>query len=247
MNYDFDLHIHTFRSPCGHDEMLPLDIVCLAVERGMHTIGITDHWYPTTDPKNLDDIRTEIADAQKTLGTSLRVRFGCEAEVMSPGVTSGSAELAEKLDFVMLGATHFVNRPMTVLPPGDDEFHGKYFIEMFKFSVSQPWADVIAHPFHIMTGVCSTDIFQHISDAELLPAIEIAKENNVAMEISRRVFTTPEQYAFSTRFLRLCKKSGLKFTLGSDAHQLQDLAQIHLLKPVVEELQLTEKDFWMPQ
>lgn len=38
-----DLHIHTVLSPCGDLEMSPARIVSVAVERGLHILGITDH------------------------------------------------------------------------------------------------------------------------------------------------------------------------------------------------------------
>jgi len=247
MNFDFDLHIHTHHSPCGKDEMVPSEIVRLAAERGMKRIAITDHWYPNSQMSDIDDTREAIAEAQQRLGTNLKVSFGCEAEIMSPGVTSGSSELAEQFDFVMVGATHFTNKPMTMLPDGDDEFRARYFLEMFTFGVSQPWVDVMAHPFNIMSNVCSVGIFEYLSDNLLIPAIEVARRNDVAMEISRRVFTSTEQYKFLINFYGLCKEAGVKFTLGSDAHELKDLARVSLLRPVISELRLTRDDFWLPR
>jgi histidinol phosphatase-like PHP family hydrolase len=226
--------------------MLPLDIVRVAAERGMQTIAFTDHWYPSSDIAIIDGTRAAVSDAQRQLGTSLKVFYGCEAEIMSPGATSASAELAKRLDFVMVAATYFCNKPMTVLPDGDDDFHARYFLRMFEFGVSLPWVSVMAHPFNNMHGFCSNNIFKIITDSDLIPGIEAAAENAVAMEISRRMFASQEQYRFLINFYGLCRKSGVKFTLGSDAHRLKDVAQIHLLQPVIEELGLAEEDFWRP-
>lgn len=246
MKLDFDLHVHTFHSPCGKAEMLPSDIIRVAAERGLSRLAITDHWYPTTDTGIIADVRMAVSEAQERLGTSIQVFYGCEAEVMSPGSTAGSAELADMLDFVMVGATHFVNKPMTILPEGDDEFRARYFLEMFDHGVSHSWVNVMAHPFFVFPSICSASILEHLKDSDLLPAIERAKENNVAMEISRRVLVSPEQEQFSMRFLRLCKRVGLKFTCGSDAHQLKDLGQMHLLEPIINDLELTDADIWIP-
>ncbi|MHB0913211.1 MAG: PHP domain-containing protein [Armatimonadota bacterium] len=239
---DLDLHVHTCHSPCGWDEMLPETVLRLAAERGIRRMAITDHYYPDTDPADLEAVRAAVA---RTAGAP-EVYFGCEAEVMAPGVTAGSPELAEKLDFVMVGATHFQNKGMTDLPPGDDEFHADYYLKMFEYGVSLPWANVMAHPFYVVKEVCSPGILKHLSDARLLPAIELARENNVAMEISRRILATPEQTEFSTRFLRLCKRVGTEFTLGSDAHCLEDLGKVSLVAPIVSELGLAPSDFYVP-
>jgi PHP family Zn ribbon phosphoesterase len=41
--YKADLHIHTLLSPCADLEMTPANIIKIAIERGLHIIGITDH------------------------------------------------------------------------------------------------------------------------------------------------------------------------------------------------------------
>jgi len=248
MNLDFDLHVHTFHSPCGESEMLPAEIVRTAAERGITRLGMTDHFYPFTDPAIFDEIRSAVKDARSVADGSLEVLFGCEAEIMAPGRTAGSPRLAERLDFVMAGATHFQNAGITDLPRDakDDRAIAEHYLKMFEYAVSLPWMDVVAHPFFVMPGVCPVEALDTLSDGELLSGLEMAKENKVAMEISRRVFW-PGQIGFSMRFYRLCKKVGLKFTVGSDAHRLEDVGDVHILEPVFTELGLTEKDFWLPR
>lgn len=246
MKLDFDLHTHTYHSPCAHEEMIPAEMLHLAAQRGIRGMAITDHWYTFTDLAELEEVRLAVEEARKKTRGLPRVFFGCEAEIMSPGETAGSLELADRLDFVMVAATHFQNRGVTDLPPGDDESHARYFLEMFLYGVGLAWADVIAHPFFVVPGVCPTDVLTHIRDADLLPALELAKENHVAMEISRRIFTTPGQLPFSMHFYELCARVGVKFTCGSDAHQLKDLGQMYMLEPVISHLGLTKKDFWLP-
>lgn len=43
INLSYDLHIHSCLSPCGSDEMLPSDIVGMAVVKGLDVIAVTDH------------------------------------------------------------------------------------------------------------------------------------------------------------------------------------------------------------
>lgn len=248
MNLDFDLHVHTFHSPCGQAEMRPAEIVNLAAQRGIVRLGISDHFYPFTDPGIFDEIRAAVDDARSLRNGSLEVYFGCEAEIMSPGRTAGSPELAENLDFVMAGATHFQNEGMTELPPASDDYAiAQHYLKMFEYAVSLPWVDTVAHPFFVVPGVCSVEVLDLIQDFDLLPALELAKENEVAMEISPRAFHRPEQLRFSLRFYPLCKKAGLKFTIGSDAHRLDDVGNVPILQPLITELGLTEKDIWLPE
>lgn len=150
MKLEFDLHIHTYHSPCGREEMTPAEIVRTAVKRGITRLALTDHFYTFTDRSIFEKIRADVARVKEELEESPKVYFGCEAEVMSPGRTAGSQELAEILDFVMVGATHFQNIGITDLPKTNDErYIGKYYLRMFEYAVSLPWVKVVAHPFYV--------------------------------------------------------------------------------------------------
>lgn len=228
--------------------MLPRDIVKTAVERGITHLAITDHFYSFTDPSTLDQMRTDFHHACRHLNGSLKVFFGCEVEIMGPGRTAGAPDLAEKLDFVMAGATHFQNTGITEFPVLPDDYaRARYILENFQYAVSLPWVDSIAHPFFVPPSVCSGEVVNLLTDSELLPALELAKENDAAMEISRRVYHTPEQTVFARRFYSLCKRVGLQFTIGSDAHQLVDIGNVRVLEPFIAELGLAEKDFRLPE
>lgn len=247
MNFDTDLHIHTYHSPCGRDEMLPGDILRIAAERGMRHVGITDHLYTFTNLADFDAVREEFAEAVEVTQNAPRISFGCEVEIMAPGRTAGSEEIARRFDFVMIAATHFGGVPDTSLPDTTDLREiADYYVRMFEYAVTLPWANVLAHPFFVRPDVCTPDILPLISDAQLLPGIEMARENNIAMEISRRVFATPQQREFLSRYYRLCKRVGLKFTTGSDAHTLGDVGNVGILREVVGELGLAGSHFWRP-
>ena len=245
MNLDIDLHTHTHHSPCGQAEMLPAEIVRTAARKGITRLAITDHFYEFTDRGIFDDIRESVETVRRSIPNVPEVFFGCEAEVMAPGRTAGSQELADGLDFVMAGTTHFQNTGVTDLPPGDDESHAFHFLRVFEYAVGLPWVDVIAHPFFVVPSVCSVEILDHLRDSDLLPAIEKAKENDVAMEISRRALW-PGQTPFSLNFYKLCKQVGLKFTIGSDAHRLEDVGSVRVLRPFLSELGLSDADLWLP-
>jgi histidinol phosphatase-like PHP family hydrolase len=245
MNLDIDLHTHTYHSPCGQAEMLPGEIVRAAARKGIAWLAITDHFYEFTDRGIFDNIRASVAPVLRSTQGAPQVFFGCEAEVMAPGRTAGSQELADSLDFVMAATTHFQNTGITELPDGDDEFRAFHYLRNFEYAVSLPWVDVIAHPFFVVPSVCSVEILDHLQDSDLLPAIERAKENSVAMEISRRALW-PGQTPFSLNFYKLCKQVGLKFTIGSDAHRLEDVGNVTILEPFLDELGITEADIWLP-
>lgn len=243
---DFDLHIHTFHSPCGQDEMQPTDIIRAAVGRGITRLGITDHFYPFSDPGMFDDVRRRIRDACSTMADPPRVFLGCEAEIMSPGRTMGSAELAERLDYVMVAFTHFQNIGITDPPPtGSLRETAEYYLRMFEYAVSLKWAHTVAHPFLVIPDVCSPELLDHIDESDVMPHLETARENGVAMEMSPRALF-PWQREFSLRFYRWCKEAGVKFTIGSDAHSLDRVGDVRVLRPLITSLGLSAVDFSLP-
>lgn len=244
LQLDFDLHVHTFHSPCCEEEMLPEVILDTAARRGIRRLGLTDHFYPFTNPGIFDEIRRDCAKA--SVNGVPEVLFGCEAEIMAPGKTSVGPELAEKLDFVMVAATHFQNAGIVEPPPADDdESIARHYLEMLTYAVGLPYADTVAHPFFVVPGVFPETSVAVLRDSDILPTLELARENGVAMEISPRALF-PAQLDFSLRFYRLCKKVGVKFTLGSDAHRLEAVGRLDVLRPIVHELRLSRKDFWLP-
>ena len=227
--------------------MVPAEIIRVAMERGIVHIGILDHFYPFTNLACLDEVRSAVSDALASMSNPPRVYLGIEAEVMAPGKTTATSELAEKLDFIMLGATHFQNKGITEpLPNGTDREIAEYFLKMFEYAVSIPFADVIAHPFHVVPDVAPVRILETLTEKDILPALELAKENDIAMEISHRALT-PGQLEFSRWFYPLCKRVGLKFSIGSDAHTLNRVGYVEVLKPLLVEARITEQDLWLPQ
>lgn len=247
MIFDTDLHVHTHLSPCGQDEMVPAEILRTAAERGIAKLAITDHLYAFTDLSAFDEIRSEFEEVKTRLDSSVEVYFGCEAEIMAPGQTAGSPELTERMDFVMAGATHFHNKGITDFPEGmDDRETALYILRTFEYAAGLAWIDVIAHPFFVVPRVCSGEVVGLLTNSELIPALELARDNNVALEISRRIFHTPEQLQFSKRFYSLCKEVGLKLTMGSDAHRLEDVGNVRLLKPFIDDLGFSDGDVWRP-
>ena len=227
--------------------MRPADILRVAAERGIARVGITDHFYPFSDPGMFADVRSAIAELRSSANAVPEVFLGCEAEIMAPGRTMCSPDLAERLDFVMVAATHFQNKGVTELPPTKDERAlAEYYLKMFEYAVSLPWADTVAHPFLVVPDACSPRILEYILDSDVLPLLEPARENNVAMEISPRALF-PWQKKFSLHLYELCKKVGLKFSLGSDAHSLERVGDVQVLRPLITRLGLTRKDFWLPQ
>lgn len=236
-----DLHVHTYFSPCGWDEMVPDAILETAKSRGIKYLGISDHLHANTDIDRLLSLRAEFNNTN-----GINFFFGCEADIDAVGDTPITPEIASRLDYVLLGPTHFMHGFGKQLSTNDPDVVAGYMLELFAYSVRLDFADVVAHPFMVApNGRYSTLSQDLLTNDRLTPSLELAKENNIAMEISRRAFL-PGQEEFYLRFYKLCKKIGLKFSIGNDAHKLADLGRTDLLEPIIREVDITERDIWLP-
>lgn len=240
-----DFHVHTRHSPCALPEMLPGSIISRAMERGVRYLGLIDHIFAFTDPSILDSTREEC----RASDGGPELFFGCEADVLSVGRTTVTQEMIDTLDYIMVAANHFTTdiSKMVDMPDSDDPVAiGRHFLKMFNYAATLDYADVIVHPFFVMQGPFDPSVIYTLKEEDLIPGIEAAAANNIAIEISRRSIT-PDHIEFLTPFYRLCKQAGIKFSIGTDSHRLEDVGRTDLLTPLIQELGLRDDDFWIPR
>ncbi|MBI2844584.1 MAG: PHP domain-containing protein [Armatimonadetes bacterium] len=236
-----DVHVHTRLSPCGLEEMTPEAVLQAAADHGIEYLGISDHMHPFTDISILDRNRREFGSSFGTMD----IYIGCEGEVLSVGRTSISEEVIEKCDYIILAANHFTESYISQPLGSGREEVARHFLDMLMYAVSLEFVDVIAHPLFVMP-----DTYDPLSPAllttnDLKPVVDLAAKNRIAIEISRRALA-PEQRPCMLGFYRLCRDAGLKFSIGSDAHRLNDVGRIYLVGPLITELGLTDDDIWLP-
>ena len=222
--------------------MIPAAVIQAAAGLGIEHLAFTDHIHDYTDLSILDDVRKEIS----SIDAPMKVYLGCEADIIAVGKGLVTPELISKTDFVMASANHFADPTISQPVSSDMKDVARHFLEMFTYAVSLKDIDVIAHPFFVVPN--SYDILAPslLTEKELAPAIELAVKNNIAMEISRRALSK-KQTPFLLSFYRLCKEAGLKFSIGSDAHSLTDVGKTVRIKPLIDELGLSDKNIWLPE
>lgn len=218
------------------------EIVAMCEEIGIRYLGISDHLYAGVDPWFLAHTRRE-ADS---ISTDVRLFVGCEADILAVGEHTVADWMISDLDYIMVAANHF--HDARVAQPRDSSPVGvaRHFLEMFRYACTLEFADIIAHPLVVYPRTFDYGCINLLSDKELTEAIGLAGENHIAMEISPKSLMR-EQIDFRMRFYRLCKQVGVRFSIGSDAHSLSNVGNVHALVPVVRELELTDDDIWLPR
>jgi len=218
------------------------DIVEAAAGRGIRYLGITDHIHPFTAPDILRRTRVELDSVEKPI----EVFLGCEVDVVEVGKHLLTDDLRRTADFVAIAANHFhtgwVAQPEDLSPRGV----GWHFLEMFRYACSLEFADVIVHPMVVFPGTFDPTCLDVLTDDELSGAIDVAKANSVAMEISPRALARDQMF-FRMRFYSLCKEAGLRFSIGTDSHRLASVGRTDVLAPIISELKLEDDDIWIPR
>ena len=236
-----DFHIHTHLSECARREMRLPAILDVCARRGIKYLGITDHVSLSTDPDLLDAASRELAELDKPMN----VYLGCEADILAVGKHVVTDQMKSTLDFIAVAANHFhvtcVSQPQDSTPWA----FAQHCLDMFAYACSLEFVDVIVHPMCEVSGECDPASFDLLSDDDMMMPLAQAKRNRIAMEISPRALS-PGDKRFRLRFYRLCKRVGLKFAFGSDAHSLQQAGQTRILADLADKIGITDGDVWLP-
>lgn len=120
-------------------------------------------------------------------------------------------------------------------------------LRYFCRAIESEIVDIIAHPFlNLYNALGNLDeIVAQMSDNEIIRVLEIAKKNNVAVDINSGLFSENQWWSSDTqmRFYKLCKEIGVKISPASDAHSLAGIGLTGLLKPWIEKIGFDDNDF----
>jgi len=236
-----DFHVHTHYSKCARREMTIAAIVRAAGERGITRLGLSDHIDPYVDSAILSLAAKELAAVE----SSVDVMIGCEGEILGVGCHCVTDDVRESVDFIAVAANH-LHDSCVAQPEADDLVTvGKHYLKLFAYACTLDFADYIAHPMFVYPRTYDPSCLDLIPDDELIGPLEMARDNGIAMEISPRALASDQMF-FRMRFYALCKKIGLKFSIGSDAHCLENLGRLRALLPIARQLELSDSDIWLP-
>jgi len=250
---DYDIHLHTWLSPCGaKDESLSsvAAYAATAKEFGLTTIGISDHfalenaWTPTwllnSGPAIIHEARRLAAQV-----VGMRVLVGCEADLIKPGVVTIDAEFARKVDFVLLSPTHFDQKEIAKEAGATPKTAAEYMVRFTEAAVQLPFVDVMAHPFAVPEERLGSPeaYMQHVDDAAIARISCLAAANSIAFELNGRIAAMPLYRSVMRRFFHIAKSEGVKFTIGSDSHQITSMIRLAAIEVYARELELVRGDF----
>jgi histidinol phosphatase-like PHP family hydrolase len=241
-----DLHVHTTMSD---GDLTLAEVVALARERGVR-VGIADH----VSTRNM----RRFVSSHEALGRYL--------DAIEAAPVYRSAEFcwcdtlwAEIPDEVMgrfdyrVGSNHGFVLPDGIMaspwwvrmpPPWDaqPERLMDAFVENLCSMVRTMPIEIAAHSTLIPPAMLSLEADVHAwwTDEREDRYVEALRESGVALEISNR-YRLPHG-----RLLRKAREAGVRFTLGSDGHNAQQLARLDWAVRAAREAGVTDADLFVP-
>lgn len=237
-----DFHLHTNASDAA-ENCTVANIVRVAEGLGFEELGFTDHAYARSGPHRGMDVQRDgkwldgylaTCEEIRSTSSSMKLYVGWEVDYFDGGTYSFiPEEHLQGLDYVLL-AFHFFGhmkeKPLKEL--------ADFMVGIYKEMAAEPYAHIIAHPFylggsHELHGA----VLREISDAQFGEVFETMKSNGKAAEITAYQFSAESRdVAQSKRMYSIARETGVKFTLDSDAHSLDQLGGGYRALNVLREL-----------
>ena len=243
-----DFHIHT-RASDGAENCTPASIAEVAEGLGLKELGFTDHayacgegalGYPHKNGRYLEEYLRVCREIRET-DSPLSLYVSWEVDYFDGGSYSFDPdEHLEDLDYVLL-AYHYYGHIQGESP----EALADHFVRIYMEMAQESYANIIAHPFYVdPPPERHGEVLRQISDAQFEETFGAMKEAGKAAEVTGYQFSANlRDVEQSKRMYTVAKRTGVKFTLNSDAHTLADvgggLRAVHVLR----ELGFTEDDF----
>jgi len=248
-----DLHIHSNLS----DGLNPIeDVLRDGQAMDLEIMAVTDH-YASLIKNGLDHYIDKIAKLRQNY--SPKVLIGIETQMVNQkGEIRLTPKERKKLDIVLVelmgGLVFDPNDPLWVRERSSKDKLIETVFASYINICQNPLIDVIAHPFNL--GRREAAYFFTLDDIPSSLLNELAQnmaKHKKAFEISSQFYywyprikveKVTSSYA---RIIRLLGEKGVKFSVGTDAHSVGTIGNLHWAKKVINEAGLSQnwKDWFI--
>ena len=255
---DNDLHIHSNISSCSNDEeQTPKRILQYAIENGLKTVCLTDHfWDETVEGASDWYAKQDYAHISKAKplpkAEGVRFLFGCETELNRDFTVGISPEKYDKFDFIIIPTTHFHMKGYTLTEEECEapENRAKAWVKRLDAVLDM---DLPFHKVglaHLTCGLIAPtreeyrEVLKLIPETDMKRLFQKAAKLGVGIELNAGDFKfSQEETELVLPIYRTAKACGCKFYFGSDAHSVESLNTAkERFERAVLLLELTEED-----
>lgn len=264
MSFYHDFHVHTVYSNDTSKKATVENYVAKAKELGLKKLGFAEHFwddtiagaFPFYVPLTFQHVSQLRQDLEAFRDQGIELFFGCEVEYDPAHKAPALSEaVAEQFDFVIVPNSHS-HETMPKEYYEDKRKHADFILDAFWNILRSPvsrYVHGVAHPFSLVRSPYPCDdLIELVSDSQFADLFGCAAEKGVALEVNigslmgglRQKGLTLETAGESQliRMLRLGKKAGCKFFIGSDAHATSHLENHQHEDAFIDLLALTEED-----
>lgn len=252
MSVDYHIHLEEddWPGPCRYDVHRIGEYVNIARVRGLQEIGISEHchrfrefkpvmnhllepepavgafWLPDQFKESLDDY---VLAVERAKAAGLPVKLGIEVDYL-PGFEEQIKAILSPYPWdYIIGSVHFLDRwaidvdPTLGWPEMDVNQAYIMYFDHLEAAIGSGLFDIVAHPDLIKK-------FGYRPSFDLMPLYRnlsrLLQSAGVAMELSSAGWRKPigEQYP-AAELIALCLQAGVPLTLGSDAHNPNDVGR----------------------
>lgn len=226
-----DYHIHTAMSGDAKGKLE--DFIRTARFRGLAEIGVTDHFHPGEPEYSMsyEELKEYVSRVQLLREIEgFPVKLGIEVDFI-PSLQNEIKKIAgeKHFDYIM-GSVHFIDgwgfdnsKYISQYQKWDiDELYGTYF-SLVQQCAKSGYFNIIGHvdvmkKFGYKPEQDMTDVF--------LATVEVLEECQVCVEVNTSGLMMPCREIYpSKEFLEMCFDRGIPITLGSDAHEPEDVGR----------------------
>jgi DNA polymerase (family 10) len=197
-----DYHIHSTWSD-GKSSIE--EIVNFAISQDLEEIAITDHSQSLKIAKGLsiNDLlkRNKEIDILRVKYPMIKILKGSEVDIKSDGSLDYPDEILDQLDFVIASIHTNTQKDVT---------------ETYVKAIQTGKVHTIGH----IIGRIINEREGHLVDVETV--LQACKQNNVAIELNCQ----PNRLDANEMILKRCKSLGVKISLGSDAHEKNQIIYV---------------------
>lgn len=247
-----DYHIHTVYSGHSSADMTVRNIIETAELRNLKSIVILEHaFYSLMGKVTLEQIKKEV----QTLETKIKVLIGIEIDpdYKRKGHLVFEDFNRENIDVILVG-THTIPyigkgwcESLSLTKKEKEIIYHKWF-EITENVIENSPIDILAHPGRLISKNGIVEKFDNtvLKDFEYL--FIKAKEKNIAFELNESMlknFQDDKQKESYMDVIRLAISTGLKVSLGSDAHSLERIGERFYITRAVHECNISQKNLFI--
>ncbi len=217
-----DYHTHTKYSRKNHGKGTVLENACVARDKGLKQIAITDHgfnhWMFGIKRKNIAELKEEVLNAREITGVD--ILLGVESNLIS---ADGSIDVVEgdydNLDILLMGF-HRLVKMETI----KDLFYINYANGLSIFSPSKERISRNTTAFLKALDKYPIDVITHLNfgfPTDTLAVARMAKEKGTLIELNGK------RINFTDKELEIMASEGVKFIVNSDAHSPDRVGEVN--------------------